>query len=157
MFVRSALWFWGRRERTGEGWWIDSAARVESRLCFGAPRALLWWPLHVRTCKPYARVYTCTHILLHTLSFPQRRAYACRDIRGTDHHIPACAHSRTRKESKRGNGEGRARIGRRAEGLGTFVLWTALDFAGFSRLRDLVLVGAACGLGIAIRGRWRRL
>lgn len=29
-------WFWGRRERAGEGSRIDSAARVELRLCFGA-------------------------------------------------------------------------------------------------------------------------
>lgn len=54
-------WFWGRggiertnecervggRQRAGEGSWIDSAARVELRLCFGAVLCYVA-PLHMR-------------------------------------------------------------------------------------------------------------
>lgn len=146
MFVRSALWFWGRRERTGEGWWIDSAARVESRLCFGAPRSALW-PFSLSLSRTHSfslslssRTHTqtrCsplihTHAYVHAHTLPQGYAYACKDIRGLI-TIPACTRSRTRKESK---GETEMRRNRKRTGcLGTSVLRTVLDFIRFSRVR----------------------
>lgn len=130
MFVRSALWFWGRRERTGEGWWIDSAARVESRLCFGAPRSALWpfsvsLSLHVDT-RTHVRTHTYTYAHAHT----SPGICVCKDTRGLI-TISACA--RTRKETKRRNGDAE----RKEDGMlrNSCTSRTVLDFIGFSRVR----------------------
>jgi len=147
VFVRSVLWFWGRRERTGEGWWIDSAESSRDYASgFRALRSALWpfslslsLPLspslltyaHANPVPIHTHTHAHTHVYVYAHTLPQRHAYVCKDIRGLI-TIPACTRSQTRKESKE---ETEMRSRKRTRCLGTPVLRTVLDFIGFSRVR----------------------
>lgn len=124
---------------------FSRSSRVETMLRGSALYSVAPPRTHMQTVCPCTLTHAYT---MHTLSFPKMCVCVRRHPR-TDHHFGLRAFAGAQREQK---GERRRESERGQKGweLSYFgPRWISADSVGY----DLVLVGATCGLSIAIRGR----